>query len=79
MERHEVHAYLRQLVTEGKNGDEIRALIEPHLAPGCKLSTYTDTCITDSGVSGYKQCHEITGCEDPGNNGGKICGDCQGS
>jgi hypothetical protein len=73
-----VNHQLRELVRAGKPDSEIRAIIEPRLPPGCKLSNYTDSCVTSSGTSGYKQCWQISGCDDPANNGDPNCGDCQG-
>ncbi|MFY9739146.1 MAG: hypothetical protein WAK11_08825 [Candidatus Cybelea sp.] len=67
------------MIREGKSESEIRAAIEPRLAAGCKLTTYTDTCVTNSGTSGYKQCGYISGCDDPSNNTDAECGACQGS
>jgi len=75
----EVHEHLKQLLHAGKTEAEIRAEIEPRLAPGCKLTTSTASCVTDSGTSGYKQCGYISGCDDPSNNTSEECGGCQGS
>ena len=74
-----LHHEMMSMIREGKSDSEIRAAIEPRLAPGCKLTTYTDTCVTDSGVSGYKRCGYISGCDDPSNNTDAECGECQGS
>jgi hypothetical protein len=50
-----LHNEMMSMIREGKSESEIRAAIEPRLAPGCKLTKYTDTCVTDSGTSGYKR------------------------
>ena len=72
-----VKEHLRQLLKDRKSEEEIRAAIEPKLAPGCKLRIYVESCITKAGTSGYKQCAEIFGCDDPNENQ-TDCGACQG-
>ena len=72
-----VKEHLRELLKTGKSEEEIRAAIEPKLAPGCKLRIYVESCFTSNGTSGYKQCAEIAGCDDPKNNT-TGCGACQG-
>lgn len=74
----EVHNHLLQLLHEGKSEEEIRAAIEPRLAPGCQLRTWTESCITNTGTSGYRRCGEIYGCNDPNNNSPPSCGACLG-
>jgi hypothetical protein len=49
------------------------------LAPGCHLETTTESRTVWGAGQAIKvekrTCHEIAGCTDPSQNGGRICGD----
>jgi hypothetical protein len=74
-----LHRETISMIRAGKSESEIRAAIEPRLPPGCSLTMTSESCITDTGTSGYRKCGQITGCDDPDNNTDPECGGCLGS